>query len=115
MNHNDCADGPPGRAEYPDEPHHVVREDAEPSELGPLVVEAIADAMDIDPMSADVPISRSLDPDALNNLFAEHEDGEPRNGGQVSLRLWGMVIAVHSEGQVVVYPPEYEHSPVLMQ
>lgn len=106
MDGRENSEGPPASAAVPEEQHYFVEEDYQPADLSALVVEAIAAATDIDPTAVEIPLSRALDPDALNELFDAHEDGEPRNGGQVTFRLWGLTITVHSHGHVVVYPPD---------
>ncbi|WP_162224219.1 HalOD1 output domain-containing protein [Halorussus salinus] len=65
------------------------------------VVLAVADARDRDPIDLP-PLNDTLDPDALDALFAETASGRPRTGGRVTFEYAGCTVAVFGSGDVVV-------------
>lgn len=62
------------------------------------VVEAIERATGEPPASGE--LYRAIDPDALDNLFADRLDGSPRDGGTLSFVVGDCVVAVHADGRV---------------
>ena len=66
-----------------------------PATVSDAVIEAIADVAGVDPTSTVIPLSESVDPDALDALFAEHE-GET----QVAFQICGLRVLVRSDGRV---------------
>lgn len=55
------------------------------------------------------PLSRVLDPDALNALFAPQPDGEPRTGGRLSFTYSGCRVSLDN-GEFLTVQPLDGHS-----
>ena len=62
-----------------------------------VVVQAVVEALDRDAHEV-TPLHRSVDPDALDSLFATKHDGTPRTGGRVGFD--------HADCRVVVDGPK---------
>ena len=71
--------------------------------LSAVVVEAVADAADADPVELGTRLYDQIDPDALDNLFADRHNGMPRGGGHVTFSLLDYEVTVYSDGHVVVH------------
>ncbi|NEU55879.1 HalOD1 output domain-containing protein [Halorussus sp. MSC15.2] len=80
---------------------YEVNEDERTSEG---VVAAVAAAADADPVQMD-PLAATIDPDALDALFASHHDGTPRNAGRAQFSFFGYEVVVSGEGCVTVLDP----------
>lgn len=89
----------------PEETFHTVYDGA-PEMLSLGVIEAIAEATGIDQEQTEVPLDRSIDPDALNSIFTDQYDGTPRLGGHVVFSVWDLEVVVHSDGHIFVHPPD---------
>jgi len=89
----------------PKETFHTVY-DGPPEMLSVGVIEAIAEATGIDREETEVPLDRSIDPDALNDIFTDRYDGSAREGGYVVFPVWNLEVVVHSDGHIFVHPPE---------
>ena len=61
-----------------------------------LVVEAIADQADVDPLDFDVPLGDVVDPDALDSLF-DSQFGHERKPGRVEFTYQDFLVTVLSE------------------
>lgn len=70
----------------------------DPSEV---VVYALATLADTDPHALR-PLHNSIDPDALDALFAPTIDGRPRTGGEVSFVHDGYGVAIDLDGEIRV-------------
>ena len=73
-----------------------------------IVIEAIADQADVDPLDFDVPLGEVVDPDALDALF-DPQFGEPRREGRVEFVYQKYHVAVVSDAtgvSVEVEPQE---------
>ncbi|WP_435179672.1 HalOD1 output domain-containing protein [Halorussus sp. AFM4] len=70
--------------------------------LSAAVIDAVADAADVDPAELGTPLYDKIDPDALDSLFADRHDGAPRGSGHVVFDLLGYEVTVYSDGYVVV-------------
>lgn len=66
-----------------------------------LVVECIADATDRDPDGL-TPLADSIDPDALDAIFAPDDSGAERGEGVVELEHENCHVMVHDEGRLAV-------------
>ena len=77
---------------------YEVNDDEPPSEA---VVAAIAAVSDADSAAME-PLAQSIDPDALDALFAEQYDGTPRGTGVAKFAFLGYELVVSSEGLVTV-------------
>jgi len=87
----------PRRARLPEEPLEVEGSPVAPASA--LVLEALGEATGLDPTRRPIPLAEYVDPDALDALF----DGAD---ARLVFAMWGMEVAVHSDGRVVVTPPE---------
>lgn len=65
------------------------------------VVEAVSAASNADPATME-PLAESVDPDALDALFADRYDGTPRLGGTVRFSFSGYDVAVTDDRLVSV-------------
>jgi hypothetical protein len=70
--------------------------------LSTAVIQAVADAADLEPAELGTPLYDQIDPDALDNLFSDRHDGTPRGGGHVAFTLLDYDVTVYSDGHVVV-------------
>ncbi|NHN48674.1 hypothetical protein G9464_13870 [Halostella sp. JP-L12] len=87
---------------------HIVRHDwGEDDSLSATVVTAVAAVRDLEPTSVDA-LNETVDPDALNALFADSYGGNSRDGATLSFRLNGCDVTVHGDGRVVVRAPDEE-------
>lgn len=87
----------PRRARLPEEPLEVDGSPAAPPSA--LVLEAIAEATGLDPTRWPIPLAEYVDPEALDALFVGAD-------ARLVFVMWGMEVAVSSDGRVVVTPPE---------
>lgn len=71
------------------------------------VVHALADAKEVDPLELD-PLYETLDPDALDALFAPVEGSESGRHGKVSFTTNGYEVEVTSTGRVHLTPQAVE-------
>ncbi|MFC7081047.1 HalOD1 output domain-containing protein [Halorussus caseinilyticus] len=70
--------------------------------LSTAVIDAVADAADLDPAEIGTPLYDQIDPDALDNLFSDKHNGMPRGSGHVVFHLLDYEVTVYSDGYVVV-------------
>jgi hypothetical protein len=70
-------------------------------ELSEGVVSAVAAVSNTDPAVME-PLARSIDPDALNALFADQYDGTPRESGTARFAFLGYELVVTGDGLVTV-------------
>lgn len=81
--------------------HHLAHEwDGERS-LGERIVDAVAEHGDADDPAALPPLADSVDPAALDALFASTADDEPRPGC-VTFSYGGYTVVVQSTGRVLL-------------
>lgn len=66
-----------------------------PATVSDTVIEAIAEVAGVDPTSTVIPLADRVDPDALDDLFAD-DVGDAR----VSFRVCGLDVFVRSDGHV---------------
>lgn len=87
-----------------DETHSITESPAHDREepLSTAVIDAVADAAELDPAELGARLYDQVDPDALDNLFGDRHDGTPRGSGHVSFSLLDYEITVYSDGHVVV-------------
>ena len=65
------------------------------------VVEKLAAARGVEPVEMDRPLNDSIDPDALDAIFAPRHDGAPRTGdGYVEFSAYGYRVRVRKNGTV---------------
>lgn len=70
-------------------------------DLSEGVVSAVAAVSDTDPAAMD-PLAKSIDPDALDALFADRYDGTPRGTGMAKFAFLDYELVVSGEGLVTV-------------
>lgn len=63
--------------------------------LSNTVIEAIAEVAGVDPTRTAIPLADSIDPDALDTLFADDE-----GDAQVSFTVCGLEVLVWSDGEI---------------
>ena len=72
--------------------------------LGTTVVDAVSEATGVPVMEMDVELNQVVDPDALDELFADRFDGTPRDGGILLFSMMGCEVRIHGDGRVIVTP-----------
>ncbi|UPV74940.1 hypothetical protein M0R89_02470 [Halorussus limi] len=77
---------------------HELEADQTPSEG---VVAAVSSASGTDPGAME-PLATSIDPDAVDALFADHYDGTARGTGLVQFSYAGYEVVVNGDGLVSV-------------
>lgn len=70
------------------------------------VLETVAARENVEPTELEPPLYHSIDPDALNNLFAPRGNGRVRADGEVEFTYYGYEIRVTSTGDVSAAPVE---------
>lgn len=66
------------------------------------VVEAVAQASGDDPTEI-APIATTVDPDALDALFAPRNGRDQRNRGHLRFSVAGYDVTVYAHGEIVVH------------
>lgn len=87
-------------SEAPTDGHRTRHDFAGERRLSTSVVQAVATALDADPLSLDERLYDVLDPDALDRLFGD--DGEATRPRTLSFELAGCSVTVHGDGRIVV-------------
>lgn len=70
-------------------------------QLSVSVVQAIAAAANIP--ETDIDLYKTINPEALNQLFAPKYDNTPRHNGFISFTVANLNVIVHSNGHIAVY------------
>ena len=84
---------------------HIARHDWERDDsLSATVVTAVAAVRNLEPRAVDA-LNETVDPDALNAIFADSYGGNSREGAALSFRLNDCDVTIHGDGRVVVRPP----------
>lgn len=87
-------------------PQYQVTHDFDGSaELTTTIVHAISDIAGIDVSRTEGTLSDSVDPDALNRIFAPNADGTPRTNARITFTLWDHQVTVEGNGQITIVPP----------
>ncbi len=73
--------------------------------LASTVAHALADVAGVEVTDGEFSLYDSVDPDALERLFADRQDGTARSGGHVAFSALGHDVVVYSSGDCVIYPP----------
>lgn len=81
----------PGRAGV----YRVTHDPDSSATVSDTVIRAIAEVAGVDPTNTVIPLSESIDPDALDGLFTS-TDGE----AQLTFRVCGLEVLVQSDGRV---------------
>ena len=69
------------------------------------VVHALTRIVDADVSQGEFSLYDSVDPDALERLFASKADGSKRSDGHVAFRALKFDVYVYANGDIVLYPP----------
>lgn len=78
---------------------HVARYEPTVQDASEVVVFALAAVADTEP-EALRPLNESIDPDALDSLFAPTIDGRPRAGGEVTFTHDGFTVTICQGGEL---------------
>lgn len=78
----------------------TVRTTTRGEEISETVVDAVADAKDVDPLDLD-PLYDAIDPDALDSLFGRSA-GSGGSLTELRFAMAGCEVLVHGDGEVVV-------------
>ena len=81
----------------------------DPAKLSTTVVHALADVMGIDVTDTGFVLYDSVDPEALDRIFAPTDEGTPRAPGHVAFTVSGYRVTVYSNGQIVITPPANQY------
>jgi len=72
--------------------------------LSIAVIEAVASVSGRDPIEIE-PLNRYVDPDALDEIF-DRGDAAASAHGRISFPLEEYHVVVHSDGEILVHPPD---------
>ena len=75
---------------------------SESDRLSTAVIDAVAEAADVEPAELGTSLYDHVDPDALDNIFSDRHNGMPRGSGHVAFNLLDYEVTVYSDGHVVV-------------
>jgi hypothetical protein len=88
-----------------DQPNYVTTHDPDgPSKRSTTVIHALADVMGADVSETSFRLYDSVDPDALDRIFAS-TDGNTAVGGHVAFTVEGYRVTVYEDGRIVITPP----------
>ncbi len=88
------------------QPYVVHHEFGGTAELTTTLAHAISDVTGIDVTDTGFTLNDYVDPDAMDKLFKPKPDGTPRTNGSLNLTILGCQVAIHSNGQIVISPPQ---------
>ena len=77
-----------------------------PATLTTTIVHALSTVTNVDVSQGEFSLYDSIDPDALERIFAPKVDGSPRSEGHVSFVALDHQIFVHANGDIYIYPPD---------
>ncbi|QLG64342.1 hypothetical protein HUG12_20765 (plasmid) [Halorarum salinum] len=102
---NSSAPPADGRQARTPNTYHVRHDPAGAADVTTTVVHALADAMGTDVTGIEFSLHDSVDPEALDRLFAPRDDGTPRPPGHVAFSVEGYRVTVYSGGDIAITPP----------
>ncbi|WP_331235561.1 HalOD1 output domain-containing protein [Natronorarus salvus] len=79
--------------------HHAATEPNDDRELGTKIIEAIAEAKGVSPISLDISLAETIDPEALDALFPRSGDDE----AFVSFHVDEFMVMVFASGDLMLY------------
>ena len=88
------------------QPYVVHHEFGGSAELTTTLAHAISDVTGIDVTDTGFTLNDYVDPDALDKLFQPKADGTQRTSGSLNLTILGCQVVIHSNGQIVLTPPQ---------
>ncbi|GAA0241658.1 HalOD1 output domain-containing protein [Haladaptatus pallidirubidus] len=77
---------------------------SESTALTTTLVHALADAMDIDVTDSEQVLYRSINPDALDELFKPQYNGIPRSNGHLTFIVHDYVVMISADGRIEITP-----------
>jgi len=87
------------------QPNYVTTHDPDgTSKLSTTVIHALADVMDSDVSATGFTLYDSVDPDALDRIFAPGDDTQ-RESGHVAFTVQRYRVTVYGDGRIVITPP----------
>lgn len=86
--------------------HHAYHDSSGTAKLSTTVVHALADVMGEDVTDASFVLHDSVDPDALDRLFANVNSEEQQAPGHAAFTIHGYQVTVYGTGEIVITPPE---------
>lgn len=69
------------------------------------LVHALTTVVDVDVSQGEFSLYDSVDPDALERIFANKADGSPRVDGHVAFTALECEVYVHANGDIFIHPP----------
>ena len=93
----------PGRRRRQQRSYRAYHDAQTPGSLSTTVVHALADAMEVDVTDVEFSLADSIDPEALDRLFASGADRTA--AGHVAFTVEGYSVTVYSGGEIVITPP----------
>lgn len=88
--------------------HRLTYDTASDVDLGLVIIETICTELEIDPTEMGGQLHEYVDVDALNRLFSDRANGEPRLGGRVAFRMGRYEIVIHSHGVIDVTELQFD-------
>lgn len=95
----------PAGATLPAETYHTVHEVNGVTPLSVGVIEAVAGALGLDPVSQRIPVDECIDLEALDNIFCGCSAGPACGTSRFVLSIWGLEVVIHDDGHIFVHPP----------
>lgn len=89
----------------PPKEYHFYHDPGSAAKLSTTVAHALAEVMGLDVTDAGFVLYDSVDPDALDRIFGQTNQGTPRPPGHVVFTVDRFQITVYSTGQIVIRPP----------
>lgn len=109
MIRNDPPNEPSPAANSPQPRHentyYVYHDPTGSADLTATIVHALADLMGGDVTGTEFSLYDSVDPDALDRIFAPRADGTARPPGHVAFSVEGYRVTVYSDGEIAITPP----------
>ncbi|WP_227377867.1 HalOD1 output domain-containing protein [Haladaptatus halobius] len=72
--------------------------------LTTTLAHALADAIGIDVTESEQALYRSVNPDALDQLFKPQYDGTPRSNGHITFTVNDHLVMVSADGRIEITP-----------
>lgn len=104
MTSYDSADSPDVEHDAEEGTYRATYDWADSEPLRIFVARVVATAADVSPTELDA-LYRSVNPDALEEVFEPLPDGTLRTGGGLWFTVGDYEVVVHGDGEVVVSPP----------
>jgi hypothetical protein len=86
--------------------YHAYHDPTGTAKLSTTVVHSLADVMGEDVTDASFVLHDSVDPDALDRLFANVDSDQRQTPGHAAFTINGYQVTVYGTGEIVITPPE---------